>query len=208
VSKIKSPQEKKGLSLERDRRNTYGENSKGSRESIPRGKQRSHMRERRAARTILGRVRETVVETDAIEADDSARVAILKGRRSAFRKYPDQPLAVVVKWKLERRQKLAHPVRDVGNPVGLALYSDADDAFDTPYAAALHKRDLMLQVKICCRRKRFGKYKETGFDVEEAAKWRKAILRDAPLLKGFFADEPQWRDRMLRWCEETLNLSG
>jgi hypothetical protein len=47
MSTIKNPEEKKQLSLERDRRNRYGENSKSSRKSIQRGKQRRHMDERR-----------------------------------------------------------------------------------------------------------------------------------------------------------------
>jgi hypothetical protein len=42
----------------------------------------------------------------------------------------------------------------------------------------------------------------------EAARWKEAILRDAPLLHGFFAEEPQWRDRMLHWCEETLSSAS
>ena len=53
VSKIKSPQEKKRASLEFDRRNIYGENSKASRKGIQKGKQRSHMEERRSAKAKL-----------------------------------------------------------------------------------------------------------------------------------------------------------
>jgi hypothetical protein len=34
--------------------------------------------------------------------------------------------------------------------------------------------------------------------------WQEAILHDAPLLSGFFADEPEFRDRLLRWCEKVL----
>jgi hypothetical protein len=34
--------------------------------------------------------------------------------------------------------------------------------------------------------------------------WKAAILREAPLLKGFFAEEPAWREKMLRWCDEAL----
>jgi hypothetical protein len=43
MSTVKHPKEKKELSLERDRRNTYGENSKSSRKGIRRGKQRRHI---------------------------------------------------------------------------------------------------------------------------------------------------------------------
>jgi hypothetical protein len=34
--------------------------------------------------------------------------------------------------------------------------------------------------------------------------WKAAILRDAPLLKGFFEEEPAWREKMLRWCGDAL----
>jgi hypothetical protein len=30
-----------------------------------------------------------------------------------------------------------------------------------------------------------------------------AILRDA-LLKGFFAEEPEWREKMLSWCQRII----
>ena len=69
VSKIKSPKEKKTLSLARDRRNTYGVNPKASREGIRRGKQRSHLEERRAVGHVLRHLKEKPNEDGAIEAD-------------------------------------------------------------------------------------------------------------------------------------------
>lgn len=53
MSKIKNPGEKKRLSFKRDRRNTFGENSKSSRKNIAKGKQRRHMDERRGVAQIL-----------------------------------------------------------------------------------------------------------------------------------------------------------
>ena len=52
MSRIKSPQDKKNASLERDRRNTYGENAKSSRKNIPQSKQLSHQAERRATKAL------------------------------------------------------------------------------------------------------------------------------------------------------------
>ena len=43
-----SPQEKKELSLQKDRRNAYGENDKASRKNIPRAKARVNRANRRA----------------------------------------------------------------------------------------------------------------------------------------------------------------
>src|SRR5271163_4841156 len=76
MSKLKSPQEKKAVSLKRDRRNTYGENPQASRKGIRRGKQRSHMGERRAVSKILGRVRERPEESD--EADVLAKTKMVE----------------------------------------------------------------------------------------------------------------------------------
>src|SRR5258708_34402650 len=47
VSTVKNPEEKKRVSLARDRRNRYGENSKSSRKSIPRGRKRRPQAESR-----------------------------------------------------------------------------------------------------------------------------------------------------------------
>jgi hypothetical protein len=49
VSRVKNAKEKKQLSLERDRRNIYGENPAASRKGIAKGKQRQHMNERRSS---------------------------------------------------------------------------------------------------------------------------------------------------------------
>lgn len=54
MSKEKSPQVKNEQSLKRDRRNTYGENSKSSRKNVARGKQTSEQRERNAVTERCG----------------------------------------------------------------------------------------------------------------------------------------------------------
>ncbi len=163
------------------------------------------MQGRRAVGLILGRLRERADENNAIEADALAKTTIVKTGRTAFRKSPDEPLGLVVQRKLERREELAHPDKRAGVPV--RLNSHPEGVFDTPYVRALHKRDIMREVRIRVNAKRWGRDKKTPWRIKEAEKWRKAILRDAPLLKGFFAEEPQWRDRMLRWCQETLGSS-
>jgi hypothetical protein len=108
VSKVKTPQEKKRLSYEHDRRNTYGENQKSSRKNIPRSKQLSHQDERRTVRQALipaqgaqggGGVADEV-------ADEAQSQALRKGRMKklkAFRKSPDRPLGEVIERRLRRR---------------------------------------------------------------------------------------------------------
>jgi hypothetical protein len=125
VSKIKSPKEKKELSLARDRRNTYGENPQASRKGIRRGKQRSHMGERRAVSQILSHLRESAGESDADEADIRAKTKLVERKHKAFKKSPDSPLGVVVKRKLARREKSSQSQTDGTARVGLKIHSEA-----------------------------------------------------------------------------------
>jgi hypothetical protein len=99
VSRIKSPQDKKNASLERDRRNTYGENAKSSRKNIPRSKQLSHQAERRAAKGPLVSLKENVGEDAAVAAELKVREQIIEKKRKGFRKKPDSPLKAVLLYK-------------------------------------------------------------------------------------------------------------
>jgi hypothetical protein len=103
MSPVKNPEEKKRLSLELDRRNTYGENSKSSRKNIRRGKQRRHMDERRTVGEVLGRLKGSVQEDEATEAELRAKMRITDSRRRGFRKQADTPLGVVLAAKGVRR---------------------------------------------------------------------------------------------------------
>ena len=107
MSKVKSPQDKKIASLARDRRNTYRENPQASRKGIRRGKQRSHMRERRAVSEILSRVSERPEESE--DADIRAKTKIVETRRKAFKKRPDSPLGIVIERKLTKRTNRTKP---------------------------------------------------------------------------------------------------
>jgi hypothetical protein len=105
VSKVKTPQEKKRLSYEHDRRNTYGENQKSSRKNIPRSKQISHQGERRAVREALVGVQGGIADE---RSDEAQSQVLVKGRIQklwAFRKSPDTSLGEVVKRRLQKRAK-------------------------------------------------------------------------------------------------------
>jgi len=104
VSTVKSPEEKKQLSLERDRRNRYGENSKSSRKSIQRGKQRQHMDERRAVGEVLGRLKGNIREDEATAAELLVKIKIADSRGRGFKKRPDTPLGVVLAAKMARNK--------------------------------------------------------------------------------------------------------
>lgn len=212
VSKIKSAREKKALSLKRDRRNTFGENSKASRKAIPRRKQLSHMGERRAIGQILSHLRESAAEGDATEADVLAKTTIVEKKRKAFKKHRDTALGVVVKKKLAERRDQSH-IRHV-NATPIRLNFEADGIFDTPYDSTLHKRLILWEFRFHSVRPNWGPHKKKSeryrwrYQREFATRWKEATLRDAPLLMGFFAEEPQWRERILRWCEAALTAES
>ncbi len=105
MSTVNDPEEKKRLSLERDRRNRYGENSKASRKSIRRGKQRRHMDERRTVGEVLGRLKGSVQDDVAIEAELLVKTRIIDSQRRGFKKQPDTPLGVVLAKKAKNQPK-------------------------------------------------------------------------------------------------------
>jgi hypothetical protein len=90
---------------------------------------------------------------------------------------------------------------------------DSPAIFDIPYNAALHRHFILHELRLRIGRppaylnrgrnkkksERLGKYQR-----HVRSMWKEAILRDAPLLKGFFEEEPAWRDKMLSWCDAAL----
>src|SRR5262245_26368196 len=98
----KSPQEKKRHSLLKDRRNTYGEHSKGSRKNVAR-----HKRERsRIARRLRTQpLRQAIGPVDP-EIEDQVEVQRVAAPKSNWRKSPDTPLGEVIQKKMARRAKL------------------------------------------------------------------------------------------------------
>lgn len=117
MSKEKTPQAKKRFSLERDRRNVYGENSKSSRKNIARGKQISHQHERRAVGQDLASIGESpsVDSMNAVESAVKTTERRFKTRR--FKKVPDKPLGLVLEEKRAARQPFVpNSVDNCGRP--------------------------------------------------------------------------------------------
>lgn len=94
----KTPQEKKQLSLEKDRRYIYGESSKGSRKIIPKRKKWVNKDFRRRVKQII----EKELNTDDIE---EIELGVSEIKRKEWKKIPDAPLGEVIKNKKERRIK-------------------------------------------------------------------------------------------------------
>lgn len=102
MNRPKTPQEKKRLSLKRDRRNWFGENDKASRKAIRRNKARVNRVNRHAAATELTRA----LGAPDLDAADTVE-ATVRGRRPVqWRKQADLPLGEVIE---ERRSfRAAH----------------------------------------------------------------------------------------------------
>jgi len=96
-----TPQQKKQLSLARDRRNTYGENSKSSRKNIPLSKALDIRSERRAQDSALAKA---MVATD-IDQLDAADNSVRATKPRHWRKSPDEPLGHVLVSKSKRSAK-------------------------------------------------------------------------------------------------------
>jgi len=62
------------------------------------------MAERRAVGHVLRNLKENSDENEVIEADALAKTLTLEKKRKAFKKRADEPLGVVIKGKLARRQ--------------------------------------------------------------------------------------------------------
>lgn len=96
----RSPQEKKALSLAHDRRNTFGESTKGARKSIPRNKRLVNQANRQADAQPLRDLRGAVSEDDADRAENR-----IKGTpRKRWSKLADAPLGLVIEAKQKRRE--------------------------------------------------------------------------------------------------------
>lgn len=99
----RTPQEKKALSLKKDRRNVYGESPHGSRKAIPRNKRIGQSRVRAAVNPHL-QIRGAVPDDDALqELEQRVEAKSRAADSKRFRKSPDAPLGQVIQSKQERR---------------------------------------------------------------------------------------------------------
>ncbi len=99
--KTRTPQEKKQLSLKKDRRNAYGESPHGARKSIPRRKRFQSRKERHAAKIPLAKI-----DDDAVAVDEVVARAGQKHKARRWSKVPDEPLETVLQHKIARRERL------------------------------------------------------------------------------------------------------
>ena len=100
---MKTPQEKKQLSYAKDRRNTYGENSKASRKSIPLSKALDIRAERHAQDRALAAVRSATSPDELVEVE----IQVKDTKPRQWKKSPDQPLGDVLERRNQRRERNA-----------------------------------------------------------------------------------------------------
>ncbi|WP_402720903.1 hypothetical protein [Janthinobacterium rivuli] len=98
VVQPKTPQEKKRLSYEKDRRNTYGANSKASRKSIPLAKARANRSERHTQNHVLA-IAVGVENGDALAAVENL---VRSTEPRDWRKFPDTSLGEVLDRKANK----------------------------------------------------------------------------------------------------------
>ena len=96
VSRVKNPQEKKRLSLDRDRRPNYGNSDKAARTSVPRRKAGVNRANRRADAVALT----AALGVPDHDAEAAVEDAVLGRRRKVWRKFPDLRLRTRVAAKI------------------------------------------------------------------------------------------------------------
>ena len=103
AKKFRSPQEKKKLSYEKDRRNTYGESSGASRQGIPPRKKLANRKIRKADKSLL---------LEDWEAAENKRSKMLAER---WQKISDDNLVDFFENRARYREKQANRFAKIGN---------------------------------------------------------------------------------------------
>ena len=79
------------------------------------------------------------------------------------------------------------------------------EVLDIAYSTEVHRRFVLNEIRFRTQRAGSAQTKASmTYEIKEAKRWRDAILRDALLLKGFFAEEPEWREKVLSWCQRII----
>ena len=78
-----------------------------------------------------------------------------------------------------------------------------EKAFNQPYVRELHRRGFVSTLRYWTKPK--GQRSTlTGPGRRHVAMVRKCVMENRPFLAGFFADEPTWRPRLLKWADKVL----
>jgi len=194
VKNRKTPQEKKELDYDRQRR-THWDSQKAARKAIPASK--------RAARQIIRKRSSELLNEAVVNGENvptAAEMAELE-RRERYRKYGRGETLREHVQHIQREKKK----QDIKSPEFHAVsnFNFYDErAFDLPYATDVHKRELISHFHILMNvknRRGIG-----NFEREQAAMIHRCIEEDRPLVRGFFADGPGWKPKLLAWTQRIL----
>jgi len=105
MSTVKSPQAKKKLSLEKDRRNMYGESPHASRKNIRRGKQNQHQEERRTSNQVLSMIATQSSADEMISVEVASDIRAKANRLGGFKKVADRSLGNFIERQKLRRER-------------------------------------------------------------------------------------------------------
>lgn len=104
MKKLRTPQEKKLFSYQKDCRNTYGERGSNSRYAIATQKALNRRAYRHCSDQVLRVLNNT--ETVRLNVLDDADLKIKTVVKRGWQKCPDSPLREVVERKLKRRKEM------------------------------------------------------------------------------------------------------
>lgn len=92
-----------------------------------------------------------------------------------------------------------------GKPLKITVEQtfSTEKAFDQPYVSKLHRRSFEGIVRYWTKPKGRRGHR-TQAALRHAAMVRKCVMENRPFLAGFFADEPAWRSRLLKWADKVL----
>ncbi|WP_143707316.1 hypothetical protein [Uliginosibacterium sp. TH139] len=105
----RTPQQKKQLSYEKDRRNTYGERGAHSRHAIRDNKDNAERSRRHHENQLLQAVVATVDEEGLVSIENAVKSSPAHKKR--FHKIPDTPLRVVIARKISGRVRVGMNIR-------------------------------------------------------------------------------------------------
>jgi hypothetical protein len=100
-----------------------------------------------------------------------------------------------------------------GRKANLYVYASFryPEIFDEVYEPSIHRQLILREVRYrtgppaaFLGRNRKKSQRASKYERHVPSQWKEAILRDAPLLKGFFAEEPRSREKILRWCDKNI----
>lgn len=77
-----------------------------------------------------------------------------------------------------------------------------EEDFDFPYDSQAHRRTVVSCLMLLTKQK--GYFGRKKWKRAYAAMLSKAIAQNRPFLTGFFADQPEWKPRLLKWTEKVL----